>query len=299
LSVSFINIRTLHLIRTRNINAPLPGTFVPGDPSSGVRPFGNVGNIFEYEASGKFNQQMLRVYSTSRARRNLLLYLEYMLNRAKSDVDGGAGFPSDSYDLSTEYGRSAFDFRQRVIIGGTYTAKWGVSISPFIIWRASIPFNIITGRDSNGDGLFMERPAFATDLTKPGVIVTSFGAFDPNPAPGQIIIPRNYGAGPSYFSTDLRVSKTFGFGTVGGAKPSAATGGKPAAASSSSAESRYYLTLALQMQNLFNTANPALPIGNISSPLVGQTNATSGFYGFGTGNFAGNRRITWQMSLRF
>src|SRR5437016_7131944 len=74
------------------------------------------------------------------------------------------------------------------------------------------PFNITIGRDINGDTLFTERPAFATDLSKPGVVVTKFGAFDPNPVAGEQIIPRNYGQGPGSIISNLRVSKTFGFG---------------------------------------------------------------------------------------
>src|SRR2546421_1804587 len=74
------------------------------------------------------------------------------------------------------------------------------------------PFNITIGRDINGDTLFTERPAFATDLSKPGVVVTRFGAFDPNPVAGEQIIPRNYGQGPGSIISNLRVSKTFGFG---------------------------------------------------------------------------------------
>ena len=58
------------------------------------------------------------------------------------------------------------------------------------------PFNITIGRDLNGDVLFTDRPSLATDLSKPGVIVTKFGAFDMNPATGAVIIPRNYGEGP-------------------------------------------------------------------------------------------------------
>ena len=68
-----------------------------------------------------------------------------------------------------------------------------------MIVRSGQPFNITTGRDNNGDTVFTDRPAFATDLAKPGVVVTRFGAFDPNPAPGQAIIPRNYGEGPGLF----------------------------------------------------------------------------------------------------
>ena len=33
------------------------------------------------------------------------------------------------------------------------------------------------------------------------------GAFDPNPSPGQRIIPRNFGSGSSYFTLSLRVSR--------------------------------------------------------------------------------------------
>jgi hypothetical protein len=64
----------------------------------------------------------------------------------------------------------------------------------------------------NGDTLFTERPAFATDLNKPGVVITKFGAFDPNPVAGEVIIPRNYGQGPGSIVSNLRISKTFGFG---------------------------------------------------------------------------------------
>jgi hypothetical protein len=74
------------------------------------------------------------------------------------------------------------------------------------------PFNITIGRDLNGDTLFTERPAFATDLTKPGVVITKFGAFDTNPAAGAQIIPRNFGQGPGLVIANLRLSKTFGFG---------------------------------------------------------------------------------------
>ena len=51
-SATFINSRSLHLLRARNINAPLPGTFVPGVAGSGVRPFGDLSNIYQYESSG-------------------------------------------------------------------------------------------------------------------------------------------------------------------------------------------------------------------------------------------------------
>ena len=49
------NYRGKHLLRVRNINAPLPGTYDPDDPNAAVRPFGNTGDIYYYESSAKFN----------------------------------------------------------------------------------------------------------------------------------------------------------------------------------------------------------------------------------------------------
>ena len=40
LSLNFINSRGTHILRTDDINAPLPGT--------DVRPYGNVGNVYDY-----------------------------------------------------------------------------------------------------------------------------------------------------------------------------------------------------------------------------------------------------------
>ncbi len=49
------NYRGKHLLRVRNINAPLPGTYDPDDPDSAVRPLGNIGDVYYYESSAKFN----------------------------------------------------------------------------------------------------------------------------------------------------------------------------------------------------------------------------------------------------
>src|SRR6185369_607020 len=40
------NYRGKHLLRVRNINEPLPGTFDPDNPNNAARPFGNIGDIY-------------------------------------------------------------------------------------------------------------------------------------------------------------------------------------------------------------------------------------------------------------
>ncbi|HEV2904765.1 MAG TPA: hypothetical protein VGW32_06945, partial [Pyrinomonadaceae bacterium] len=215
LSVSYIGARTLHVLRSRNINAPL----------NGVRPFAG-GNIYQYESSGRFNQNQLIFSFNNRLSRKFTLFSTYVLNYANGDTDGANTFPANQYDLSREYGRSSVDVRHRVSLGGSINAlPWRIRVNPFVNWNSGRPFNITTGRDTNQDALFTERPALATDLTKPGVIVTRFGAFDTNPAAGQIIIPRNFASGPSFFSVNLRIGKTIGFGPEIATTPRGGAGG--------------------------------------------------------------------------
>jgi hypothetical protein len=166
----------------------------------------------------------------NRLNRTVSIFASYVLAKMTNDTDGQGGtlFPADSYDLSGEFGRGGGDIRHRFTLAGTFNLPWyKVSLNPFIVATSGRPFNITTGRDTNGDRLFTERPAFATDLSRESVVQTPYGAFDLNPLPGQQIIPRNYGSGPSLFTVSLRVSRTWSFGELparGGATASGQSG---------------------------------------------------------------------------
>ncbi|MBV9958487.1 MAG: TonB-dependent receptor [Acidobacteria bacterium] len=217
LATTFISSRTLHVLRSRNINTPLPGTFT-GVPGSGVRPLGNVNNYYEYESSGRLNQNQLVVSVNNRLNPNFTLFATYVLGKVSGDTDGPQTFPANTYDLSTEYGRASFDVRHRVFVGGSFGVPWGIRLSPFINASSGRPFNITTGLgDRNGDAQFTERPSFApvgADCSAVNIRCTRFGNFNLLPAPGEEIIPRNFGEGPAFFAVNLRASKTFGFGEV-------------------------------------------------------------------------------------
>jgi hypothetical protein len=47
-TVTYMGMHTSHTLRTVNINAPLP--------MSGLRPYGNAGNLYLYESDGVMNQ---------------------------------------------------------------------------------------------------------------------------------------------------------------------------------------------------------------------------------------------------
>ncbi|MGH9847619.1 MAG: hypothetical protein ACREEM_53695, partial [Blastocatellia bacterium] len=326
--VTLINTRTLHLLRTRNINAPLPGTFVPGVRGTGARPLPG-GDIYQYESSGELNQNQLIAGLRTPFGRKYSLWAHYSFGKVESDTDGAFSFPADPYDFSREYGRASFDARHRLMLGGSYSAPLGVRLNAFVMASSGRPFNIIIGRDLNNDGLFTERPTFATNRNDPGVVVTRFGDFDTTPSPGQEIIPRNYGRGPSFFTTWLGLSKTFslggsrrdaaartqgggksGGGFDGGGKFGGGDGGKFGGGGDGGGkfggggggESRYNLTFSINAQNLFNTTNAGTPIGTLSSPLFGLPNSTAGGFGFGSGGGgkpSGNRRLDLQVRFSF
>lgn len=231
-ATSYINIRTLHLLRTRPLNAPLPGTFIPGVPSSGIRPLdcadfippsinpSPICNVYEYESSGRFNQNQLIVNVNSSLNRNMSLNAYYVFAKANSDTDGTGTLPADPYNLSTEYGRFSQDIRHRFVITGNFRMRWNISLNPFIILQSGSPFNITLGRDINGDTLNTERPSLAPAGADCSDTVnfrcTPFGNFKLTFAPGDVMIPRNFGQGPSSTTVNFRVSKTWSWGSEGG-----------------------------------------------------------------------------------
>jgi hypothetical protein len=308
ISVTYLYSRALHLLRSRDINAPLTGT---NQATTAVRPLGEPNNVFLYESSGRSNQQQLFIRFNGRLTRKANFFGTYILNQAKSDTDGPSNFPANSYDLSTEYGRSLMDVRHYLVVGGTIDLRWGLRLNPLVVASSGRPFNIITGRDTNGDSLFTERPAFATDLMKPGVVVTPFGAFDPNPSVGEPLIPRNFGVGPTQFVVNLRIGKTFQFGkgrssTSGNAAPKRKAGdtvdnawGGAAPSAANASDGRYSLSLALRLQNLFNHVNAATPVGNLGSLLFGQSTSSAGSFGLSGNPGAGNRRVEMQIGFTF
>jgi len=290
LSITYLGQRTLHALRARNVNAPL--SIANGAFSF---PLGDVGNVFQYESGAVFNQHLLLVLLNSQFNRRFSFFTRYILGQARGNTDGPGTFPANSYDLSSEYGRTSSDIRHRFLFAGTYNAWKNIRLTPFIVAASGRPFNITTGRDVNGDSLFVDRPAFATDLSKPGVIVTERGAFDPNPPLGAQIIPRNFGAGPSFITVNFRANRTWDFGS---SRTAATQGGR---SQNGVSDSRYSLGLSVQVVNLFNHNNPAIPIGNLSSPLFGRSiNSAAGFAQDEAVNpSAGNRRVQAQLTFTF
>jgi Carboxypeptidase regulatory-like domain/TonB dependent receptor-like, beta-barrel len=325
----FYNIRITHVIRARDVNAPLPGTITELTPN-GIRPDPTKGEINRYEASGQFNQRQFFVGFNSRLSRMFQLNANYSLSKSTNDTDGQGGqvFPMNSYDLTGEFGRSSFDIRHRFTIFGTVNLPWWkVVLNPFVVANTGPAFNITTGQDQNLDRQFNERPSFAApnaDCSARTIRCTRFGNFNLAPGPGDEIIPRNFGQAPGSFYMNLRVSRTFAFGTInrgnaaaqakpgaqtaappggggdkravggpggpmsggGGAKVAAVGPGSQGASAAVPSEKRYNLNVSINFQNILNRVNLSTPVGNLSSPSFGESLSLAGTFG-GLGGAAG------------
>jgi len=337
--VGFYNIHITHVIRARDVNAPLPFTITELTPN-GIRPDPTRGEVNRYEASGIFNQRQFFIGFNSRFSRMFQLSGNYSLSKSSNDTDGqgSALFPVNSYDTSGEYGRSSFDIRHRFTIFGTVNLPWWkVVLNPFIVANTGPGFNITTGQDRNLDRQFNERPSFAAanaDCSADNIKCTRFGNFNLTPLPGETIIPRNFGNAPGAFVVNLRISRAFAFGNInrgnaaaarpaggpggpgggpgGGAAVAAGGGGGPRPAGvgpqggggGPASEKRYNLNVSINFQNLLNHVNLGTPVGNLASPSFGESlglgGAFGGFGGPGGGSAgAGNRRIYAQVRLNF
>jgi hypothetical protein len=270
-SVNYSNIHLTHAFETRNVNAPLPGTYNPAIPTSGVRPIPTAGNIYQYGSEGVSGQNALRL--TGSYRKSIFsMYSFYSYAFNTSNTNGG--FPSNSYNQHADYGRSANDLRHQLYLYLNLTLPGQIQTSTNLLVHAGAPFNITLGEDLNGDTQYNDRPTYATDLTRASVVQTPWGAFDTRPLPGQTTIPINLGTSPVTFQVDERIARTIPFGPRLPPSPSAPHQPKPA--KPQLPPRRFAINFNLYVINILNHPNYTTPNGTLGSPLFGHPTADQG-----------------------
>jgi len=176
MTLSFDTVRGVHLLRLRNINAPLPGILVRPDPSKGnINQLESTGKSFSKNVSIGFRENLPTAW-------NLNVFGNYTLGWNNNDTDGAFNLPANNYDLASEWGRSPQDTRHRFQAGVNVRLPWNVNSNLFIQANSGRPFNITTGFDDNGDTVTNDRPAG---------------------------VRRNSGDGPSTYNLNLNLSRTF------------------------------------------------------------------------------------------
>ncbi len=336
LSVNYVNTRGVHVLRQRDINAPLtfgPDAYVGptaanGDPLVSVRPFtgtdvpGATGDIYQYESSGTFKQTQLTVNANTRLNSHLQIQGYYVYGQAHTNANG---FLMNQYNANLDWGRAAFDIRNRGYFGGSIGLPFGLNLNPFMTIQSGSPFNVTLPEDFDGDGIYNARPTVAQLLAsgEPGITASRFaGCLAPNAASAPYI-PVDCGEGPAQVNLNLRLSRTWGWGERVGANPRPQGGGFPGGGpggfgggrgggggggfgggggrggggfggggrggfgnfGGGNSGKRYNLTATITARNVLNYVNYNPPSGILGSPTFGQS--TSVNYGGGAG-FGGN-----------
>ena len=180
LTLTYNYIRGVHLFRSRDINAPLPGSF--------ARPRPELMRVTQLESSSVSTYHGLTLSFSGSIGKRVSLSGNYTLSRAIDDADGPDALPVNNYNLAAERGFSANDQRHQLFVGAFLALPYGLEATPFISFNTGRPYNITTGFDDNGDSVVNDRP---------------------------LGVRRNSERGPNFASVDLRLGKSFGFGRPG------------------------------------------------------------------------------------
>ncbi|MFZ1928342.1 MAG: carboxypeptidase regulatory-like domain-containing protein, partial [Candidatus Sulfotelmatobacter sp.] len=314
LNVTYLNSRGFDQLLTINADAPFPGT--PCSPACAVP----TANLYRYVSEADFRQNQLIANTNWRVGSKVQFFGYYVLNYANSDTSGVSSFPSNSYNISADYGRASFDIRNRFFLAGSFALPYNFRLSPFMVLSSGSPFDITTRNDLNNDSIFNDRPGLVSTATCPSSVTltptsntycTPLGTFNATPTAGEKLVPINYAIGPSHAVVNLRLTRTFGFGpkssgptgTQGHGGPAGGGhghgplfGGGPMGIPSGS-DRRYNLTFGVSARNVFNKVNFGNPSGILGSRFFDTSNGLASNGPFSNG--AANRRIDLIATFNF
>ena len=239
-SIGYTWRRGMNLLRTRNVGvAAVSGLAEPE------------ALILQFESTGRSNAHDVNATVSGAVGPDVTVFGSYGWTSAFQDTDDLYSVPANSANLSAEWGVAAVP-RHRASLGATINLPDDFAVYPFVTWASALPFNITTGYDTNFDSVFTDRPSLV-DAGYPGAVRTPYGFFNLNPAPGEAVIPRNFGVGPTQFTFDVTATKMFA--EYKGMTPSARRA-----------------TVALSITNLLNHTNYAPFNGVLTSPFFGTAN---------------------------
>jgi hypothetical protein len=136
--------------RGRNTNAPL----------NGVRPDPTLGNVTQVESTANMRGQTFSAgLNYNIPARRMFLFANYAWLKQENDADGAFSVPANSYRPDAEWGPAAGVARHNVSGMLTSSLTKALKLNLGGTWRSGTPYNITTGRDDNGDGVFNDRPS--------------------------------------------------------------------------------------------------------------------------------------------
>jgi hypothetical protein len=243
------------LLRPRNLNAPV----------GGVRPDSNAANVVELMSDADSRQHSLNIgWNLNQMNwHRLFVFANYTLSTNRTNTGGPFALLPNKDNLEAEWGPTTGDARHR--FGGSFNVQpvTNLTVALNASYRSGTPYNVTTGRDDNGDGVFNDRPAGESRNAARGAAIVDLG--------GRLAYGRGFGPVRSAGGTGgggAQVVIVSGGGGGGGLAP--AFGG-------AASDRRFRIEFYVAGQNLLNRTNYTSYSGVLASPLFGQpTSASNG-----------------------
>jgi hypothetical protein len=223
-SVGYYDEHDARMLRGQNLNAPIDG----------LRPDPALANVIAVVSDAAFRGQQLQTNLTIDLAPRATVRASYTFSKQMIDTDGPFTV-SPSGSLATEWGPASFNRRHRLAASVTSQAISHVTATLSLAANTGTPYTITSGLDTNGDGVFNDRPAG---------------------------IGRNSVRGSEQYALSANISYALGLGT----RP-------PAAGEKGGPRPRVRLSWTVSASNLTNHANYTGFSGVMTSPFFLQPTA--------------------------
>jgi hypothetical protein len=235
LQTSYQMLRGTHLMRSRNVNAPVDG----------VRPNAAFGDITQFESTGKSSSDRLTVGTRVRWQmangQPAMFNVNYTYGHENNSADGATSLPSSSLNPDLDWGPSRQDIRHRLQVQAQAPIWFGVRGNVNLNVNSGVPYTMTTGRDDNDDGVFNDRPEG---------------------------VGRNSLRGDTTWGLNLNLSRRFSLSGVSSVAPAGQRFGGPGGRGGNVGGGRS-MELFVQAQNVLNHVTYTGYTGNLSSPFFG------------------------------
>ncbi len=240
--------------RSRNINAPELASTNNTPPNlaaalAAPRPLAPNENLFQFQSTGHLSGKVVFLGLDQHSYKRFAFFLGYLNFNFTTDTPANAGFAQSAYSNKGEAAAPDWQARQRLFFFGNYNLPEKVTLSAQMDAQSGAPYNVTTGTDDNGDGVFNDRPSYAS-APGPGVYSTRYGLFSTNTINGDV--PRNIGAMPALIHLDTNLSRAWKIGH-------------------SKTDTARTLTFNARSANLLNHTNATAVSTIVSSPDFSQT----------------------------
>jgi len=238
------------VLRSRDINAPLNGS------PNGPRPLEPNLNFDQFQQTGRLGGNVLFVGLDQHSLKRLQIFAGYIRMDLRGDSDSATAFPQSSYSDRGEMSRLSWESTHQLIAFSNYVLPHAVNLSFQFNAASGAPYNVTTGLDNNGDGLFNERPFFSSPPTTPSAASSTIPVYDTRfgwlaPEGTGTSLGRNAGTLPWNVHLDGNLSRTF-------VLPHRVN------------KEQQSLALNVRSTNLLNHTNVLAVGGVLGSPLFGQ-----------------------------